>query len=270
MNKIALAVVALSSLAAFGETTNQEELVKFGSKMVTREYRRNAICRALLARTGGHVRKENSASGWFVVINAQKAVNQAEIDKALSVLDAQVNLQAKSVSGEAITLENVKAKIVGAGGALGVAVIDGGNTPALLTAPEEGWAIVNVARLSVDKPDSEKLAARVRREVMRGFAFIAGDMSAAYGETLMQPITDVKGIDAIPHEEFAAALLNTFPVTLPRVGITPWYQRTYVKALEEGWAPPPKDKYQKALWDKVHAMPTEPIKIKPETKKVEK
>ena len=58
MNKIALAVVALSSLAAFGETTNQEELVKFGSKMVTREYRRNAIRMALLARTGGHVRKE--------------------------------------------------------------------------------------------------------------------------------------------------------------------------------------------------------------------
>ena len=28
------------------------------------------------------------------------------------------------------------------------------------------------------------------------------------------------------------------------------------------------NEYQKAIWDKVHAMPTAPIKIKPETKKV--
>ena len=44
----------------------------------------------------------------------------------------------------------------------------------------------------------------------------------------------------------------------------------YRKACEEGWAPQPTNDVQKAIWDKVHAMPTEPLKIKPETKKQEK
>ena len=43
---------------------------------------------------------------------------------------------------------------------------------------------------------------------------------------------------------------------------------TYGRAVREGWAPAPTNEYQKAIWDKIHAMPTEPIKIKPETKKV--
>ena len=32
--------------------------------------------------------------------------------------------------------------------------------------------------------------------------------------------------------------------------------------------PAPTNDVQKAIWDEIHAMPTEPIKIKPETKKV--
>ena len=63
-------------------------------------------------------------------------------------------------------------------------------------------------------------------------------------------------------------MLRIFPLSLPYYGITPWYQTTYHKAVEEGWAPAPTNEYQKAIWDKVHAMPTAPIKIKPETKKV--
>ena len=45
---------------------------------------------------------------------------------------------------------------------------------------------------------------------------------------------------------------------------------TYKKACEEGWAPNPTNEFQKAIWDKVHELPTEPIKIKPEEKKTEK
>ena len=44
----------------------------------------------------------------------------------------------------------------------------------------------------------------------------------------------------------------------------------YLVAVQEGWAPQPTNDVQKAIWDKVHALPTEPIKIKPEEKKTEK
>ena len=54
------------------------------------------------------------------------------------------------------------------------------------------------------------------------------------------------------------------------LGVLPAQRATYLKACEEGWAPAPTNDVQKAIWEKVHAMPTEPLKIKPETKKQEK
>ena len=49
---------------------------------------------------------------------------------------------------------------------------------------------------------------------------------------------------------------------MPRAGVTPWKVTTYKRACEEGWAPAPTNEYQQAIWDKVHAVPTEPLKIK--------
>ena len=57
---------------------------------------------------------------------------------------------------------------------------------------------------------------------------------------------------------------------LEKGGIRPEQKVFYRKAVEEGWAPAPTNEFQRAIWDKVHAMPTEPLKIKPETKKQEK
>ena len=53
-------------------------------------------------------------------------------------------------------------------------------------------------------------------------------------------------------------------------GVTVRATTNYKTACREGWAPAPTNDVQKAIWDKVHAMPTEPIKIKPEEKKTEK
>ena len=36
---------------------------------------------------------------------------------------------------------------------------------------------------------------------------------------------------------------------------------SYQKACEEGWAPLPTNDVQKAIWDKVHAVPKNPMKI---------
>ena len=55
---------------------------------------------------------------------------------------------------------------------------------------------------------------------------------------------------------------------LSKMGVTPIQYTTYYRAVQQGWAAAPTNDIQKAIWDKVHAMPTAPLKIKPETKKV--
>ena len=45
-------------------------------------------------------------------------------------------------------------------------------------------------------------------------------------------------------------------------GVTPLVTAHYRQACKQGWAPAPTNEYQKAIWDQVHEIPTEPLKIK--------
>jgi hypothetical protein len=54
---------------------------------------------------------------------------------------------------------------------------------------------------------------------------------------------------------------------LKAIGITKKVVKTYLDACEEGWAPAPTNDVQKAIWDKVHAAPKNPMKIEFNPKK---
>ena len=50
-------------------------------------------------------------------------------------------------------------------------------------------------------------------------------------------------------------------------GVTPGNIETYETACCQGWAPTPTNDLQKAIWDKVHAIPATPMKIEFDPKK---
>ena len=50
-------------------------------------------------------------------------------------------------------------------------------------------------------------------------------------------------------------------------GLRPEILANYYEACEQGWAPAPTNDIQKAILDKVHAIPANPIKIKFDPKK---
>lgn len=223
---------------------------------------RETVRRINMREHGGYVRQPGSAKGVFVVLNAQKAVAASEIDKALDVIDRRIRAQARQVVAKDVTQENIGRKIKEVGGAAGVAVVEASPTaPALLSATEDGWAIVNVSRLSADNPKPEVLATRVRREVLRGFSFAVGGVYGARGDALMQPVREPKDLDSLVREDFAVTMMQTFSLVMPYYGMKPWHERRYDKACEEGWASQPTNDYQKAIWEKVHAIPQKPIKI---------
>ena len=101
----------------------------------------------------------------------------------------------------------------------------------------------------------------------------------AMGLTLFPMEVEEKGLFPVVKRGFADLDANVSLVVSPEpftkmmdnaeaLGIRRVRHTTYRKACYEGWAPPPTNAYQKAIWDMVHALPTEPMKIKPETKKV--
>lgn len=223
-------------------------------------------------KTGGKIRRAGSEKGMFVVLNAQSAVNDADLSPVISTIDQWVHVRAaiKSArSGVTVSIGNVKDEIKAAGGVLGVALVEADGLPAFLAAPEDGWVLVNVRALAKDAT-KEVLAARVRKEALRAYAFVTGGIYMSRAPFLMRDVKDVADLDAIPHEVFALDTLSHMNTSSSHYGLTPYYQTTYRKACTEGWAPAPTNDFQKAIWDEIHAMPTAPMKILPESQKQKK
>ena len=156
-------------------------------------------------------------------------------------------------------------------GELSLYVIDDDKMPISLVAPEGRWAFVNVAKLAEGRGEKPAFfEARVKKEMARVGCILLGGIGSAYRHNLLSFVASADGLDEFTDDTLPVDGLQRCQQYLLQMGVKPWRTVSYRKACEEGWAPAPTNDVQKAIWDKVHAMPTEPLKIKPETKKQEK
>lgn len=140
--------------------------------------------------------------------------------------------------------------------------------PRLLVAPEEGWARVNVKRLRDGSPKALVLKSRFVKECWRALAMALGASNSTLQPCIMHDVFSSGDLDANSVEVPSPEPLHKMIDTGRARGLAQSRRVLYRTACEEGWAPPPVNDRQKAVWDEVHKMPTEPLKIKPETKKV--
>lgn len=252
-----LIALAAATLAAnmFAETANvaPQQGQKKGPTPEQRERFRRMI--------GEFVTKPNSQKGKIAFINTQSEIKE----EAFSSLAAE---QAKH-SGFNIVYEKAAAGApaalkAGSKADIAVIVVADDTTPALLAAVEDGWAVVNVRRvgegLSTPEAKAKFLESRCQKEVLRAFATIGGGLSSQYPDNLMD-ITKLADLDLcgvfIPNDAERA-----MKKVLGARGVTPTFKAHYRQACMQGWAPAPTNDIQKAIWDKVHQLPTKPIQIK--------
>jgi len=231
------------------------------------EERRAHLAAISYQKNGGIIIKEGSDKGFACVVNAQKRVPAAELTKPVSMASKLSRLRYEIRDGESVTVETASAARAKLGPCVAIFVVDNAAYPALLPAPEEGWAIVNVARLAADKPEPDKLARRLRKECVRAYAFIAGAANVNKQGAAMGPVAGLKDLDALPGDMLSYETVLKFEPQLKLLGVDPYVQASYRAACEKGWAPAPTNDVLKAIWNEVHAAPTKPIIIKPETKK---
>ena len=156
-----------------------------------------------------------------------------------------------------------------AGGMILVVDIDG--EPSLLVAPDNGWARVNVAALAADGASAEVLEARVKKELWRAFVILFGGGNSLNDFDVMRPIRAPKDLDACKTFVSSPEPFNAMLNGAKAAGITPVRRTTYLSAVRLGWAPPPTNDFQKAIWERVKADkergPTNPITIPPPNQK---
>ena len=216
-------------------------------------------------RTGGMLVKPGTQNGRIVYVNCQEAVPQDWLVTNATVFAQETRFKVDVSKGK---FAFPKPTIVGNASLF---VIDDPDMPTLLAAPEDRWVAVNVAPLKAGAGEKRAFfAARVNKELTRGFCLLAGAQDSNYPNALVGCVTKAEDLDKFFDCVLPVDVPARFPNYVKGYGVTPAEITTYRMACQEGWASAPTNDVQKAIWDKVHEMPSEPLKIKPETKKTEK
>jgi hypothetical protein len=265
MRKLTLIVFATIGLLAICDETTTTNVP---SKVLFTEEQFNAL---FMKESGGKVRKPGFGRGNIAIVNAQKRVDaetfRVAFDIGVERMRLPITFQEGTLDGEP-----TQAGVKGMKANFAIYVVDrpeSGTTISL--APEQQWAVVNVAALAKDNPTTERLEERTMKEVVRAFGWLCGGANSQYPGTVMGPVAKYTDLDKIgnciyPFDNYKGtfAYLRGFKVE-------PYVESTYIRACKEGWAPAPTNEYQQAIWDQVKADkergPANPIKIPMPTKK---
>ena len=205
---------------------------------------------------GGKIVKPNSRKGTIVYANAQKRAPRAwmesqiaEFNKrlhyAIEIRDAEFTLPKPKTLGEATLF-----------------IVDDDKLPSSLLASEDRWALVNVAPLAQGEGVKPQFfEARVKKALTRSLAQLSGAQDSSHPNSLLCCMTTPSDLDTHIDCSLPVDIISRFPKYLERYGIKPEKIVSYRTACNEGWAPPPTNDLQKAVWDKIHAIPTKPLKI---------
>lgn len=259
---IATAIGSLASLVASGVTFQERTRNMSPDEKAAYAERIKAH---RLRKTGGSITDTRSMKGSVVFLNAQSRIPLSAFsdipDRLAKLLRRKITF---STSDKTVAFAQIGDAVAKTGGTCVIVITDDADMPTLLLAPESKWAVVNVRQIA-DK-DEQLSATRLRREALRAFGFLCGADAPSEGSVL-NAVTKVEDIDNLVGESFGQDVIMVIEKHLDSIGVTAYSDTTYRKACQEGWAPPPTNDVQKAIWEETHAIPKTPMKIEFDPKK---
>lgn len=218
---------------------------------------------------GGDILRPNSRKGSIAIINAQSKVPRDELEKPIKAISDNFAyaISVTNINVQISSFEDIRKARKDSGATLAVVVCNNTDMPALFAAPEECWSAVNVGCLGDACTKPVYLAARTRKEIIRSLSLVCGGWCSRFPESLLSAIKSADELDEFPDRKIPFDVIQRFQPYLEKLGVTPAEYASYLDAIEEGWAPAPTNEYQKAIWEKVHAVPANPMKIEFDPKK---
>ena len=270
MKKLVLIAMCFAAFVLFAEAEpNSRPVVRSrtGRQLTQEEVARQEQNRvAMLESTGGFLLDKRESVGSVAIINAQKKVDPTEIAKYAARLEGAIAMRVKCLqSDKMIGFTNLDAVLASASSTVYVVVIEDDQMPSMVSLPEKKCALVNVSPLSAGGVDKEKTLERTRKQIARAVCFVFSTGYSGTQGSVMEPVFNIEQLDKILVDNVSVAQKAQIEKAATQFfGMRRFRRTTYAKACHEGWAPPPQDKYQKAIWDSVHELPTRPLVIEPE------
>ena len=199
-----------------------------------------------IAYAGGIVRK-TEGKGRVVYANLQQTVDTKDIEKTMNVLGKYLRVRIDTLDAKAEDMADVNKYLLGNDTKAVVFVVDNATDPAILVAPEDKWAKVNIGRFK-----DKNVKSRTQMELLRAFCYLCGGIGSEYNNPLTGFIGNPAQLDDSPVAELPIDVVNRFTPYLKQLGVIPYIESTYRKACREGWAPAPTNDVQKAIWEDVN------------------
>ena len=253
--------IIMIPLLVLGASLFAAEAEKQDFKKMTPEERRARIYKA----TGGFVIQPGSQKGRIAVFNAQKRVSTQELAVSTKKLSDSFGFNLTVEDAAPVTVATAAKAKSDANAGVAVFLVDDPALPTSLVAYEDHWAILNVSKLA-EGADKVQLFGRVSAETMRVIALATGGADSQFPDTLMRHVKKPSDLDGV-NAALPLDVMNRMILACKDLGITARRRVAYRVACKEGWAAAPTNDVQKAVWDQVHEIPSEPIKIKYDPKR---
>lgn len=202
---------------------------------------------ARIAYAGGIVRK-TEGKGRIVYANLQNTVATPDIAKTMNVLGKHLRVKIDTLDAKADDVADVNKYLLANAAKAVVIVVDNAADPAILVAPEDKWAKVNIGKFK-----DKNVKSRAQMELLRAFCYLCGGIGSEYNNPLTGFIGNASQLDDSPVAELPIDVVNRFTPYLKQLGVIPYIESTYRKACREGWAPAPTNDVQKAIWEDINA-----------------
>lgn len=225
----------VASFAADLQATNADDAAKIDRK------------ERLMRNTGGMITKPGK--GKVIIVNCQDKVAASEVAERGNYIQRILRYNCEVVQGE-WSLATASSRDAGAV----VYFVNDKSLPMSLIAPEAHWGVINTVNLNTTE--------QLQKEFARVFCLVAGAAKSHIKTSVMQTVSHAGDLDKLKSDGFTMDMVQSITSNLKDLGVTQNQMSSYRKACEEGWAPAPTNEYQKAIWDKTHEIPTEPLKIK--------
>ena len=263
--KLAAVCAAVFVVLAGGALAETNDAVK----ATGRPHRSRVPGEARLRNFGEKIEKEGSGKGKIVFVDASSDFSGEALGKFVRALSGEHRLHMDVVKGGAVnpSTAGVERRKLDANAV--IFVVSDDSLPMSLVAFEESWGIANVKKAIVGAPTKIVADERAKKIVFRTFANTCGAGYGMFPVQLMSPVANAEDLDSIPLKfPIMPPIISAICAYMQKAGMELTTTLYYRDACKAGWAPKPRNEIEQAIWDKVHAMPTEPLKIKPETKKV--
>ena len=218
---------------------------------------------ASLAAKGGLVTKPQKGN-YARIVSVQKTVDLSYIQQVAKDVNTGLGIPVEvtaMVAGES-PFADVKKVLQMPKTGVALLIVEDASLPTILSAPENAWAILNVKSIGDDMPPKDVYDLRVRKEINRAFASAFGAGNSFHKPCVMEPVYSKADLDGLKMKIVSPEALSKILDACKYRGIEPIRIATYKRAVSEGWAPAPTNDVQRAIWKEVHALPTNPIKIK--------